>query len=160
MLAVSSCLMGEFCRFNGRSCRLKEINQLTDTIPIFSICPELLGGLGTPREPAEIINGTGEDVWNGTAKVFNKAGVDVTKTFISGAERSLELVQRLPTQAILFKDGSPSCGVTKIHDGSFSGSRKSGRGVTTALLMSRQYAVFSEMQLNELLEWLTNWKGG
>jgi len=98
------------------------------------VCPEVDGGLGTPRPPAEIVGGDGADVLAGRARVVTVQGEDVTEAYIRGAERALRVAeQRGATRAIL-KARSPSCGSGNIYDGTFSKTLLAGDGVTAALL--------------------------
>lgn len=98
------------------------------------LCPEVEGGLSIPREAAEIIGGSGEQVLKGLAKVKTKSGKDVTQEFISGARKALDLCQKLGIDKAILAKNSPSCGVNKIYDGSFSKSKIPGMGVCAALL--------------------------
>lgn len=131
---VSACLAGVPCRHNGRS---KESAKLADMVrrgAAVTVCPEVAGGLGTPRRPAEIVGGDGEDVLDGRARVVDDSGKDVTETFLRGAQRALEQARRTGATVAVLTDRSPSCGSQEIHDGTFSGTRQPGVGVTAALL--------------------------
>lgn len=99
-----------------------------------AVCPEVAGGLGTPRRPAEIVGGDGRDVLDGRAGVVDDAGADVTEAFVAGARRALELARRSGATIAVLTDKSPSCGPGEIYDGTFSGTRRTGIGVTAALL--------------------------
>lgn len=96
-------------------------------------CPELSGGLGLPRPPAEIHGGTGEDVLDGRARVLDREGGDVTRAFVAGAEASLALARACGASEAFLAANSPSCGAGEIYDGSFSGARVEGDGVAAAL---------------------------
>lgn len=111
------------------------------------ICPEQLGGCPTPRSPAEIIGGDGKGVLDGVNRVMTKDGVDVTEKFLDGANKVLKLSKKMNIKKAIFKEGSPSCGVCRIHDGTFSGNTKKGSGVTTELLRRNGILVISEEQL-------------
>ena len=101
---------------------------------VFPICPEVLGGLSIPREPAEIVGGVGEDVLDGHAKVITNNGIDVTEQFIKGAFETLKIAQELDATMVILKERSPSCGSSMIYAGEFNGTKKQGTGVTAALL--------------------------
>lgn len=85
MIIVSSCLAGKECRYNGTHSLVKKIQQLVNEKKAMMVCPELLGGFSTPREPAEIIGGTGKDVLDGKASIIAKSGKDVTEQYLTGA---------------------------------------------------------------------------
>ena len=142
-IAVSACLCGVACRYDGKSKAVKVVieQQQPDWL---LICPEVNGRLATPRIAAEIVGGDGYDVLNGKAKVVTRAGDDVTQAFILGAYRTLRQIQEQPIQTIVLKQNSPSCGSEKIYDGSFQGQLQLGVGVTTALLRSHGYQVIDE----------------
>ncbi|HCW51349.1 MAG TPA: hypothetical protein DGR79_04695 [Clostridiales bacterium] len=101
---------------------------------VLPICPECLGGLGVPRAPAEITGGDGEAVIAGKARVVTRDGRDVSEVFLKGARRAVELARATGAQRAVLKDGSPSCGPTRIHDGTFTGRSVPGRGVAAAAL--------------------------
>lgn len=146
MYLVSACLLGLKTRYDGKSC----LTRGSPLIPLHSlipICPEQLGGLPTPRPPAEIQGGTGEEVLLGRASVVNRAGENVTRYFIKGARETLYLALLYRVKGVFFKDGSPSCGTTYIYDGSFQGLRCPGLGVTAALLANHGISVFNEKEL-------------
>ncbi|MGM9923907.1 MAG: DUF523 domain-containing protein [Bacillus sp. (in: firmicutes)] len=144
MIIVSSCLAGAKCRYNATHCLEEKIRTLVDRKQATTVCPEVLGGFSTPREPAEIINGTGADVLNGTAKVLSHSGKDVTEQYIKGAYQTLAIAEEMQATAIVLKENSPSCGSRHIYDGTFSGKKIAGEGVTAALLRSKGYLVLSE----------------
>ena len=113
------------------------------------ICPEVSGGLNTPRLPAEIVGGDGADVLNGRVKVLDTSGNDVSDAFILGATKALKLAQQHQVTHVILKANSPSCGSELIYDGSFSGQKIQGQGVTTALLEQYGFKVITE---DEFLE--------
>ncbi|MFS0901627.1 DUF523 domain-containing protein [Priestia aryabhattai] len=146
MILVSSCLAGQACRYNGSSALVEEIETLIQNKEAMMMCPELLGGFYTPREPAEIIKGTGIDVINGSARVVELSGKDVTDVYIDGAYKALSIAKEVKATIIVLKENSPSCGSEKIYNGTFSGARIIGEGVTTALLRKHGFIVMSESQ--------------
>jgi uncharacterized protein YbbK (DUF523 family) len=147
MIIISACLAGLETRYDGMHNRMESIEKLVSEGKAMLICPEQLGGLPTPRLPAEIVGGNGEDVLNGRAKVIDSGGNDVTKEFIKGAEQALKVAKSVgATQAIL-KESSPSCGSSLIYNGAFSRAETDGFGVTTALLRRHGIEVRSELNL-------------
>lgn len=118
---------------------------------IASVCPEMLGGLGTPRPPAEIVN-------DGSRRVVTPDGTDVTQAFESGARLALEQASAHDVRLAVLKSNSPSCGSSFIYDGTFTSSPVAGEGVTTALLRQRGIAVFSENEFDAADELLMSWE--
>ncbi|MFC0559117.1 DUF523 domain-containing protein [Halalkalibacter alkalisediminis] len=147
MILVSSCLAGLNVRYNGTNSLDSKINKLVETNQAVTICPELLGGFSTPREPAEIIGGDGDDVLDKKAKVVDKSGKDVTELYIKGAYATLEKAKKLNVTIVVLKENSPSCGSSFIYNGQFKGKKMIGNGVTTALLKRNGLQVISEEQL-------------
>ncbi|WP_339319308.1 DUF523 domain-containing protein [Paenibacillus sp. FSL R10-2734] len=144
MILVSSCLAGMKVRYNGTDCLDETIQKLLNENKAIAVCPELLGGFSTPREPAEIIGGDGEDVLAGTAKVVDRSGTDVTDMYLKGAYITLEKAQEVSATMVVLKENSPSCGSTMIYNGEFRGKKIAGNGVTTALLRKNGIEVTSE----------------
>jgi uncharacterized protein YbbK (DUF523 family) len=155
-MLVSACLVGERVRYNGivknfESHVLKSWNHQGWVV---AICPEVAGGLPVPRPSSEISGSDGNQVLNGRQKVVNIKGQDVTKYFLDGAQKALELSSLLGIRLAILKEGSPSCGSNYIYDGSFSGTKKSGKGVTAALLEENGIRVFSEREILEAENYL------
>ena len=141
---VSACLAGRRCRFDGSANPDDEVASLVAQGRAVLVCPEVDGGLGTPRPAAEIRGGDGHDVLAGRARVLTKEGKDVTAQYVRGAERALEAAWEAgATQAIL-KARSPSCGCGAIYDGTFSRTKREGDGVTAALLRANGIEVVTE----------------
>ncbi len=133
MIMVSACLMGKNCKYNGGNNLRTDLSGLIDSA-IF-VCPEVWGGMTTPRLPSEIECGfSGEDVLDGKAKIFSSDMKDVTEHFTSGAKKVLETALKHGITKAYLKQSSPSCGCGKIYDGTFTGTKKDGDGVLTALL--------------------------
>lgn len=143
-LAVSACLLGEPCRYNATHKLDEALRESVKAQGALPICPEVLGGLPTPRPPSEIIGGDGEDVLNGRARVMDREGRDVTEAFIRGAKEALALCQAAGVQKAVLKARSPSCGAGSIYDGSFSGKCRPGLGVAAALLRRHGIALSTE----------------
>lgn len=151
MLLVSACLIGEPVRYDGKSCLNILLKQLLINKKAHALCPELLGGFTTPRLPAEIVGGTGQDVLDGKAKITDSSGLDVTTLYLKGAYRTLEIAQHIKASCVVLKENSPSCGSQKIYNGTFQGEKIVGTGITTALLQCHGFKVISE---NEIEDWL------
>ena len=134
MIAVSACLAGVPCRYDGGANSVDEMVRLVAAKEAVCICPECMGGLSTPREPAEIVGGSAEDVLSGHAQVLTKSGADVTDAFVRGAYAALEFCQAHGITEAVLKARSPSCGCGTVYDGTFSGKLIPGDGVTAALL--------------------------
>lgn len=152
MIVVSSCLAGLKVRYNGSDSLDNRIKRLIVEGKAVTVCPELLGGFSTPREPAEIIGGDGDDVLNGQAKVVDILGRDVTELYIKGAYITLTKAQELGATMIILKEYSPSCGSAMIYNGEFKGKKSNGVGVTTALLRRNGLKVISEENLTDFLD--------
>jgi uncharacterized protein YbbK (DUF523 family) len=144
MKLVSACLMGIHCRFDGESSLDIDVQKLVKEGKAVPVCPEQMGGLSTPRLPAEIVGGDGEDVLDGKAKVINIEGEDVTDAFIRGAEEALRVAKSVSATEAILKERSPSCGSCVIYDGTFSGKKQAGNGVTAALLQRNGIKVVTE----------------
>jgi uncharacterized protein YbbK (DUF523 family) len=147
-VVVSSCLLGSPVRYDGRDKKSNHpvLQRWLDEGRVVSVCPEMLGGLGTPRPPAEIVPGT--------QGVITSGGEDVTAAFREGARTAGEQASAFNVRVAVLKEGSPSCGSTFVYDATFSGTRVAGAGITTQLLRSRGIAVFSEEQLDAANEYV------
>lgn len=139
---VSACLLGQPVRYDGQSKGIVSdwLSELGAEGRALAFCPEVAGGLPTPRSPAER---QGE-------RVVTASGVDVTEEFDRGTELALAFCQAQGIRFALLKEGSPSCGSGRIYNGRFEGVSVAGEGKTTALLRRHGIAVFSEDQLAEL----------
>jgi len=151
MILVSSCLAGYEVRYNATHSVNEIIQQLVQQKKAVAVCPELLGGFSTPRESAEIVGGDGDDVLNGTARVIEKSGRDVTEMYMDGALITLKKAKEVNAEVVVLKEYSPSCGSAMIYNGEFKGNKRTGNGVTTALLRRNGIRVISEEQLGEFL---------
>lgn len=134
MIIVSACLAGEKCRYDGRSCLDEEIRELVLKHQAIAVCPESLGGLSVPRTASEIVNG----------KVVSFEGEDRTKQFIAGAQKALEIALKNNCRFAVFKSKSPSCGLHRIYDGTFSGTLVEGNGITAQLFLENGIQVMDE----------------
>ncbi|MGM0853405.1 MAG: DUF523 domain-containing protein [Bacillota bacterium] len=151
MILVSSCLAGLEVRYNGTHSLDHKISKLIEENKAIPVCPELLGGFLTPREPAEIFGGNGEDVLDGKAKVVEKSGRDVTELYIKGAYATLKKAKEVNANVVVLKEYSPSCGSSMIYNGEFKSKKMVGNGVTTALLKRNGLQVISEEQFSNNL---------
>ena len=123
-ILVSGCLLGENCKYNGGNNYSEKVAEYIKGHEVISACPECLGGLATPRVPAEIVNGV----------VTNREGQIVDAEFRKGAEIALEIAKKEKIDLVILQSRSPSCGVKQIYDGTFSGTRIDGQGVFARLL--------------------------
>ncbi|WP_442805277.1 DUF523 domain-containing protein [Streptomyces sp. GMY02] len=140
-MLVSACLRGVPCRFDGRHKATPQSAEAVAGRTVVPFCPEVAGGLPTPRRPAELVGGDGQDVLDGTARVVDDTGRDVTAEFLAGARRALEAARRTGCTEALLMPRSPSCGRGEVYDGSFTGALTRGDGVTAALLERHGIAV-------------------
>ena len=143
-IVVSACLAGRRCRFDGTGAFEDEVARLVAEGRAVLVCPEVDGGLGTPRPAAEIEGGDGSDVLAGHARVVTRDGTDVTDAYVKGAHSALAAAQRTGARAAILKARSPSCGRGQIYDGTFSSTLEIGDGVTAALLRSEGIEVFTD----------------
>lgn len=144
-ILISSCLIGCPVRYNGTSSEVEGLAKLVEQGKAIDMCPELAGGFSTPREPAEIESGkTAKEVLDGTAKVLDKNGKDVTAEFVNGAKELLKVCKEKGIRIAILKEGSPSCGSGKTYDGTFSGQKILGRGITAELLSQNEITVYCE----------------
>lgn len=150
MILVSACLIGQNVRYDGSNSFNAKISRLMDEGKAIAVCPEVFGGLTTPRRPAEIEDGDGYDVLEGKAKIVDTSGKDVTEQFLKGAYETLDVFREYQPSMVVLKENSPSCGSSNIYDGTFSGNKIQGAGVTTALLNKNGIKVISEKEFNAL----------
>ncbi len=148
---VSACLLGCPTAYDGGARIQDSLLTLAARGRVVPVCPEMAGGLPTPRPPAEIVGGDGDDVLDGQARVVMITGQDVTQAFLRGAEHTLAVAQRYAIAGAILKQCSPSCGSARIYDGTHSGQLRDGLGVTTALLRRHGVTVWSEDDLARLL---------
>lgn len=122
----SACLAGMACKYSGVNNNTSElIVELLKQGEVIPVCPEMLGGLLTPRVPCEIVDG----------KVINRDGIDVTLPFFDGASKAMALAKKLKVEKVILMSRSPSCGVGQIYDGTFTGTLKQGNGIFTKMLL-------------------------
>jgi uncharacterized protein YbbK (DUF523 family) len=150
MIIVSACLCGLNTRYDGKSNLDEKVIKLLREGKAVLVCPEQLGGMSTPRPPHEIQGGTGAEVLDGFAKVIGINGADGTKEFIAGAYEVLKLAEDIGAKAAILKAKSPSCGCGEIYDGTFSGTKIQGNGVTAELLIRSGIKVYTEEDIKEI----------
>ncbi|NMY35798.1 DUF523 domain-containing protein [Pseudomonas lundensis] len=147
---VSRCLLGHRVRYDaGASGPYPQLMQWQAEGRVIALCPEVAGGLPTPRAAAEIPGGQGSEVLSGKVPVITTDGEDVTEAFVSGARQALALVEKHGIRVAILKANSPSCGNRLTYDGSFSATKVAGQGVTAALLSQAGVKVFSELELDD-----------
>ena len=141
IILVSACLLGHACRYDGQSKPHTGAAELLKQHTLVPICPEVQGGLSTPRPPAEILDG----------RVFNNEGRDVTDFYQRGAQAALEMANILGAKVAILKERSPSCGSGTIHNGKFDGGLVDGWGITAQLLRDNDITVYGESEIDKLL---------
>lgn len=139
-ILVSACLLGEPCRYDGRSVPCEGVLTLNEKYDFVTVCPEVAGGLSTPRIPSERL----------FSRVVNKSGEDVSENYNMGAKFALDLCRKHGIKLAILKERSPSCGSNMIYDGTFSGKLISGNGVTASLLKENGIRVISEAEIDSL----------
>ncbi|MDD5421917.1 MAG: DUF523 domain-containing protein [Candidatus Omnitrophota bacterium] len=141
---VSACLAGINCTYKGEGKLRRSIKALVENGRAIPVCPEVLGGLPTPRENAEIMSKGGEEVLMKKAKVAAVSGEDVSGYYLKGARTALALADRHGIKKAILKSNSPSCGYGRIYDGTFRRVLKKGNGVFAALLLKKGFTVLTE----------------
>ena len=136
---ISACLCGIRCRYDGGSFDFPTLRRLVDEGIAVPFCAECAGGLPTPRIPCEIVTAP-----DGTRAVINACGEDQTEAFENGAQQALEMCKAKGLYGAILKNGSPSCGVTRIYDGTHTGHCIAGRGITAALLADNGITLYTE----------------
>lgn len=137
VIGVSACLLGENCKYSGGNNYNEKVIEYIKGHEVVSICPEVLGGLPIPRDPAEIVDGV----------VKHKDGSSVDKEFRDGAKKALEILKDKGADLVILQSRSPSCGVNTIYDGTFSGKLISGNGVFVELLKAEGFNVIDVEEL-------------
>jgi NAD+ synthase len=146
---VSACLLGCACKYNGGSNNSPAVKKFLAGKDFIAVCPEVEGGLPTPREASEISGGSGAAVLKGCASVLTKSGKDTSRYFLRGVEIAVHKALDFGARAAILKERSPSCGVSAVYDGSFSGSAVPGQGVAAAALAAAGLLLFTEEALPE-----------
>lgn len=145
-ILVSACLLGVACRYDGTDKEINDILELSNEHTLIPICPEQLGGLSTPRNQAEIVEGI----------VYDKEGNNVNEQFERGAKETLKLAELNHCTLAILKEKSPSCGYGKIYDGTFHGNLVEGNGKAADLLDKAGIKVIGETKVKDYFEQLAN----
>ncbi len=140
-IIVSSCILGNNTKYNGGNNYNPLVERLKEKYIIIPICPEVMGGLGIPRIPSERIND----------RVINKNGDDVTNNYLLGLDKVLKLIENEEIKYAVLKDGSPSCGSKSIYDGTFTGNKIHGMGITAEGLSKLGIKIITEKEIEEIL---------
>ena len=140
-ILISGCLAGLRVRYNGLSRPHAFLEELAGMGVLVPCCPEILGGLGVPRPPCRFEGGDGRAVLKGAAQIIDSLGDNRTDAFLRGAEEVLQVCRLVRPNLVIFKEGSPSCGVHRVDIG---GDTQQGCGVTTAMLESLRIPIISE----------------
>ena len=142
-ILISACLVGDKTKYDGTSNKDKNpfLEQLLEKYELVPFCPEVVGGLSIPRTPSE----------RKKDQVYNKKGENVTKYFLEGAEKALDVCLYLGIRVAILKEASPSCGVHEIYNGRFNNVKMPGVGVTTELLKRKGIRVISENEIEAFL---------
>ena len=144
---VSACLLGQRCRYDGGHRDNPIVRAVLRDREVLPVCPEELGGLGTPRPAAELRAGDGTAVLAGRGRVVTHSGVDCTEAFLAGARAALALARQAGAREAILTDRSPSCGVSRVHQ---DGSVRAGTGVFTALLLkANEFVVRADVELGD-----------
>ena len=139
-ILVSACLLGVACRYDGKRKPNEAVIALKEKYNLIPVCPEIMGGLPTPRLPSEIRGET----------VIMENGEDVTDKYSKGAEETLRLARLFGCGKAVLKEKSPSCGSGRIYDGTFSKTLTEGNGVTAGMLLANGIRVAGEMEIDAL----------
>ncbi|MBP3607950.1 MAG: DUF523 domain-containing protein [Treponema sp.] len=136
-IAVSACLVGKNTKYDGNNNYNKAVMEYLKDKEYILICPEVTGGLPTPRVPSERVND----------KVINKENIDVTHNFVIGASKTIEELKKQNIELVIVKSKSPSCGYKQIYDGSFTGTIIEGNGVFTELAVKNGLKILTEKDI-------------
>ena len=149
MILVSACLLGHKAKYNGGSNDDALLQACSARGRFVAVCPECFAMLPVPRPPMEIQYGTGRKLLEGRARAVDATGRDLTSSLLLGAQKILRIAEAYHAEVAILKDGSPSCGVHRIYDGSFSGRKIRGAGAATELLRQHGLTVYSEFDMTE-----------
>lgn len=146
---ISACLIGENCRYDGKTKKVEGILGLAKYYDLIPICPEREGGLKIPREPSEV---------QSDGSVKSKSGRDVTENYRSGAWWARSIAEVYQIKLAILKENSPSCGTHYIHNGLFDGGKIKGKGITASVLTKHGVKCINEEEARELLKSLNEQK--
>lgn len=148
MYIISACLCGVNCKYSGKNNLNEKCMKLFQQRKAILVCPEQLGGLSTPRNPVEL-DSCAKEVVEGDGKAVDNSGNDVTKQFLDGAYETLRIAKEAGINKAILKEGSPSCGCNFVYDGTFSGNKIEGKGVTAYILEQEGINVISDEDLEQ-----------
>lgn len=140
-IIISACLAGLRTRYDGREFPHPQLAELSVRWTLVPVCPEVLGGLGIPRPQCRFTGGDGVGVLEGMARIVDRTGRDRTAHFVRGGEEVERVVRLVTPRLIVFKEGSPSCGVRRVD---IEGTKQPGCGVTVALLRRQGFSILTE----------------
>ena len=140
-LLISECLCGVPCRYDGKDNYIDKIEVLKEYYELVPVCPEVLGGLSTPRDPAERQGN----------RICTANGTDVTDEFLRGAQLTVDIALKHGCKEALMKAKSPSCGYKRIYDGTFSRALTVGHGCTIEALLEKNLSIYTEDDIEFLL---------
>lgn len=146
MYLISACLCGINCRYDGLNSYSEFCEKLLKENKALPVCPEQLGGLTTPRKPCEM-QGSAMEIINGKKIILDINGIDTSEMFLRGAREVLKIAKILNVKTAILKEGSPSCGVNYVYDGTFAGVKIPGIGITSQMLCNESIKIFSEKDL-------------
>ncbi len=140
-IIISACLAGLHTRYDGKAKQHPQLREIAERAVLVPMCPEILGGLGIPRPQCRFVGGDGAALLREQARVIDENGVDRTSFFLRAADECMRIVELVSPEIIIFKEGSPSCGVRRVD---IEGSRQSGCGVVTAKIRELNIVIISE----------------
>ena len=138
-IVVSACLLGENCKYSGGNNRNEAVLQFIKDKEVIPVCPEVAGGLPTPRTPVELVNGV----------AISRDGKNVDKEFRLGVDCVLQTLEQEEIDLVILQPRSPSCGVKQIYDGTFSGRLIEGKGLLAKALLENGYKVVEPEELSD-----------
>lgn len=141
VILISACLAGFRTRYDGSSRPHPLLAKIAQAHILVPVCPEILGGLGIPRTRCRFSGGDGGAVLEGKARVVDRNGIDRTSEFLRGAEECLRVARLVSPELIIFKEGSPSCGLRRVD---IEGEKVTGCGVVTALFKPTEIPIITE----------------
>ena len=141
-IGVSACLVGKNTKYDGKNNYNPYVIEFLKDKEYITICPEVFGGLPTPRIPSEQINN----------KVINAIGEDVSKQFNDGAIISLNKLKEAGINIVILKERSPSCGYKKVYDGTFSKTLVNGNGVFASLAVENGFTIYTESDIEKIIK--------
>lgn len=153
LILISACLLGHRVRYDGGTNAHALLMKYHERGQFLAVCPECFALLPVPRPPMELAHTTGDALLAGRGRAFDRNGLEMTGYLCTGAQKVLKIAEAYEVKTAILKEGSPSCGVHRVHTGDFDGRKQQGMGVTAALLSSHGIRVYSEKDMTqELLE--------